>query len=207
MARRWRVAVLGLGHWYSAYGLARSLPEYPHAELVAAAWDDKEQLDEFTASFRIKGYADYRELLENEDVDIVHIASPVARIPELTIDAARAGKHIVLGKPMAMTVEEADRMIEEVDRAGVLCLPFQGIMRLQGADVKKRIDAGHIGDIVVLHQTSRWSIAEDWYKSGTPGWFADPTQVPGGAFIDEGIYWIDFFRGLCRVKWSRWKRR
>jgi predicted dehydrogenase len=172
------------------------LPEYPHAELVAAAWDDKEQLDEFTASFRIKGYADYRELLEHEDVDIVHIASPVARIPELTICAARAGKHIVLGKPMAMTVEEADRMIEEVDRAGVLCLPFQGIMRLRGADVKKRIDAGHIGDIVVLHQTSRWSIAEDWYKSGTPGWFADPKQVPGGAFIDEGIYWIDFFRWL-----------
>ena len=196
MARRWRVAVLGLGHWYSAYGLARSLPEYPHAELVAAAWDDQAQLNEFTASFRIKGYADYRELLENEDVDIVHIASPVARIPELTIGAARAGKHIVLGKPMAMTVEEADRMIEEVDRAGVLCLPFQGIMRLRGADVKKRIDAGHIGDIVVLHQTSRWSIAEDWYKSGTPGWFADPRQVPGGAFIDEGIYWIDFFRWL-----------
>ncbi len=46
----------------------------------------------------------------------------------------------------------------------------------------------------LLHQTSRWSIAEDWYKSGKPGWFADPTQVPGGAFIDEGIYWIDFFR-------------
>src|SRR5919198_1004290 len=109
MGRKWRVAVLGLGHWYSAYGLARSLPEYPHAELVAAAWDDQAQLDEFTTSFRVNGYADHRELLEKEDVDIVHIAAPVARLPELTIDAARAGKHIVLGKPMAMTVEQADR--------------------------------------------------------------------------------------------------
>ena len=196
MRRRWRVAVLGLGHWYSAYGLARSLPEYPRAELVAAAWDDKAQLDEFTTSFRINGYADYRQLLEEEDVDIVHIASPVARIPELTIHAARAGKHIVLGKPLAMTVEEADQMIEEVDRAGVLCFPFQGIMRLRGADIRKRMDEGDIGDLVLLHQTSRWSIAEDWYKSGKPGWFADPAQVPGGAFIDEGIYWIDFFRWL-----------
>jgi predicted dehydrogenase len=196
MRRKWRVAVLGLGHWYSAYGLARSLPEYPRAELVAAAWDNKAQLDEFTTSFRVKGYADYRQLLEKEDVDIVHIAAPVARIPELTIDAARAGKHIVLGKPMAMTVEDADRMIEAVDRAGVLCMPFQGIMRLRGTDIRKRLDEGHIGDLVLLHQTSRWSIAEDWYKSGKPGWFADPAQVPGGAFIDEGIYWIDFFRWL-----------
>ena len=49
----------------------------------------------------------------------------------------------------------------------------------------------------MLHQTSRWSIAEDWYQSGTPGWFVDPEQVPGGAFIDEGIYWIDLFRWLA----------
>ena len=48
---------------------------------------------------------------------------------------------------------------------------------------------------MLIHQTSRWSIAEDWYQSGKPGWFADP-QVPGGAFIDEGIYWIDLFRWL-----------
>ena len=47
-----------------------------------------------------------------------------------------------------------------------------------------------------MHQTSRWSIAEDWFHSGKPGWFADPRYVPGGAFIDEGIYWIDLFEWL-----------
>jgi predicted dehydrogenase len=188
--------VLGLGHWYSAYGLARAMPEYPRAELVAAAWPDANQLAAFTSTFGIKGYRDYQELLDNENVDIVHIAAPVVLIPELAIQSARAGKHIVLGKPMAMTVDEADRMIEAVDRAGVLCFPFQGLMRLRGADVKRRLDAGDIGHLILLHQTSRWSIAEDWYQSGRPGWFADPAQVPGGAFIDEGIYWIDFFQWL-----------
>ena len=98
---------------------------------------------------------------------------------------------------MAMNVAQADRMIEAVEAAGVSCLAFQGIMRLRAADLKARIDRGDIGDLVVLHQTSRWSIAEDWYNSGTPGWFADPEYVPGGAFIDEGIYWIDLFRWLC----------
>jgi predicted dehydrogenase len=192
----WRVAVLGLGHWYSAYGLARGLQGYPHATLVAAACDDREQLDAFTTSFGVKGYADARTLLDQENVDIVHIAAPVAQIAELTIAAARAGKHIVLGKPMAMTVDEADRMVDEVERAGVVCIPFQGIMRLRGAELKRRVDEGVIGDVILLHQTCRWSIAEDAYRSGRPGWFADPRQVPGGAFIDEGIYWIDYFRWL-----------
>jgi predicted dehydrogenase len=196
MTRRWRVAVLGLGHWYSAYGLARALPEYAKAELVAAAWHDKAQLEAFTSSFRVKGYSDYEELLRREDVDIVHIAAPVSEIKDLTLLAARSGKHIVLGKPMAMNLEEAGQMVEAVEAAGVVCLPFQGIMRLRHGDLKTRIGNGEIGDLILIHQTSRWSIAEDWYKSGKPGWFADPRCVPGGAFIDEGIYWIDLFRWL-----------
>ena len=97
-----------------------------------------------------------------------------------------------------MTVEQANRMTEAVQRAGVACMPFQGIMRLRAAELKGRIDKGDIGDLVLLHQTSRWSIAEDWYSSGKPGWFADPACVPGGAFIDEGIYWIDCFRWLAQ---------
>jgi predicted dehydrogenase len=196
MNRKWRVAILGLGHWYSAYGLARALPEYPRAELVAAAWRDAGQLQAFTGTFGIRGYATADELLSREHVDIVHIAAPVAEIPALAIKAAQAGKHMVLGKPMAMTVEEADRMVQAVHDSGVSCLPFQGIMRLRTADIRARVQAGAIGDIALIHQTCRWSIAEDWYQSGKPGWFADPAQVPGGAFIDEGIYWIDCFRWL-----------
>jgi predicted dehydrogenase len=198
MSRTWRVAILGLGHWYSAYGLARALPEYPKAELVAAAWHDATQLEAFTKTFGVPGYADYGELLARERVDIVHIAAPVREIPDLAIRAAAAGKHMVLGKPLAMNVGQADRMVEAIKAAGIVCMPFQGIMRLRAADLRPRVDAGQIGDIILMHQTGRWSIAEDWYCSGKPGWFADPRQVPGGAFIDEGIYWIDLFRWLCR---------
>jgi predicted dehydrogenase len=95
-----------------------------------------------------------------------------------------------------MTIDEADRMVAAVEEAGVVCVPFQGIMRLRAADLYARVQAGEIGDLVLMHQTCRWSIAEDWYCSGRPGWFADPRQVPGGAFVDEGIYWIDFFRWM-----------
>ena len=66
---------------YSAFGLARALPEYPHAELAGAAWHDAAQLQAFTSTFGVPGYADYAELLEREAIDIVHIAAPVAEIP------------------------------------------------------------------------------------------------------------------------------
>jgi predicted dehydrogenase len=197
MARKWRVAILGLGHWYSAYNLARALSEYPSAELIAVAWHDKAQLDQFTTTFDAEGYTDYDALLEHERIDIVHIAAPVSELEGLTVKAARAGKHMVLGKPMAMSVEQADRMVEAVETAGVTCFPFQGIMRLRSADLKARVEKREIGELILLHQTSRWSIAEDWYNSGKPGWFVDPRHVPGGAFIDEGIYWIDLFRWLA----------
>ena len=153
-------------------------------------------LDPFVATFGVPGNESAEQLLEREIVDIVHIAAPVAEIPQVAIRAARAGKHIILGKPMAMTVAEADQMVDAVHASKVTCVAFQGLMRLRGAALKTRVDKGEFGEIAVLHQTSRWSIAEDWFRSGTPGWFVDPAQVPGGAFIDEGIYWIDLFRWL-----------
>lgn len=172
--------------------------EYPDAELVAVACRDKGPLDHFTRTFGVSGYSDYKPLLDREQVDVVFIAAPVSEIPEITVLAANAGKHLVLGKPMAMTVAQADEMVAAVDKAGVLCFPFQCIHRLIDADIKAQVDAGEIGDLVVMHQTNRWSIAEDWHNSGTPGWFVDPTHVPGGAFIDEGIYGIDFLTWLAK---------
>jgi predicted dehydrogenase len=195
--KTYRVAVLGLGHWYSAYGLARALPEYPRAELVVAAEPDRRRLEAYCGTFGIEGVTDYDAVIGRDDIDIVHIASPVCDIPDLTMRAARAGKHVVMGKPMAMTVAQADEMVDVVEASGVVCVPFQGLMRLRHQSLKTRLDAGEIGSLAVLHQTGRWAIAEDWYQSGTPGWFVDPSKVPGGAFIDEGIYWIDLFRWLA----------
>ena len=196
MLRTWGVGILGLGHWYSAYGLARALPEYPKAKLRAVSWHNRQQLDAFAGTFGVEAYDACDALLERPDIDIVHIAAPVAEIPDLAVRSARAGKHIILGKPMAMTVADADRIVEAVEESGVKCLPAQSNTRLRVTDLKARVDRGEIGDIAVIHQTCRWSIAEDWIGSGVPGWFADPAQVPGGAFIDEGIYWVDVFRWL-----------
>jgi predicted dehydrogenase len=185
---------MGLGHWYSAYALARTLVEDPRAALRAVAWPQAQQLQEFATTFGVEAYSEYEALLQRPDIDIVLIVPPVADIPACTIKAAQAGKHIILGKPMAMTVAQATAMVNAVEASGVVCVPYQGTHRLRARALKQRLEAGTIGDIVVMHGTARWSIAEDWWCSGRPGWFADPRQVPGGAFIDEGIYVVEL---LC----------
>src|SRR5262245_38690827 len=196
-ARKFRVGILGLGHWYSCSGLARALAGYSRAELVAVAWPDAAQRDEFARTFGMEAEPDYAALLRRPDIDIVHVATPVADIPACTAAAAQAGKHVILGKPMAMTAVQADERVAAVERAGIVCVAFQGMARLRSAALKRRLDQGLVGRIVALHATARWSIAEDWYRSGRPGWFADPARVPGGAFIDEGIYAIEEMRWLA----------
>lgn len=203
MARRWRVGILGLGHWYSANNLARALREHPKAELVAVACLDADKLAAFASTFGVEPCSSYAELLARDDIDVVQISPPVPDIQECAIGAARAGKPMILGKPMAPTIAQAAEIVRVVKESGVRCMPFEGYMRLAGVGLKRRLDAGEIGEIAVMHMTGRWSIAEDWYRSGKPGWFADPTQVPGGAFIDEGIYSIDrmlWFAGSPVVK-------
>jgi predicted dehydrogenase len=197
MGKTWGVGIAGLAHWYSAFGLARALPEYPKATLVAAAWHNAAQLTEFASVFGVDAHESYDALLVRDDVDIVHIAAPPSEIPEIAIQAARAGKHLIVGKPMAMSVADADRMTVAIRASGVTSVAFQGLMRLRNGPLKARVAAGEFGDLLLMHQTSRWSIAEDWFQSGRAGWFVDPSQVPGGALIDEGIYWIDFFRWLA----------
>ena len=193
----YRVGVLGLGHWYSAYGLGRGLVEYPKAKLVACADADPKAAQAFADTFGVPAYPTYADLIKDADVDIIFIAARVSDIPECTQLAARTGKHMILGKPMAMTLAQADAMVAAVEDAGVLCVPFQVIGRLGAMEVKRRIDNGAIGEVAVMHQTSRWSIAEDAHRSGKPGWFVDPRHVPGGALIDEGIYAIELFSWLA----------
>lgn len=199
MARKYRVGVLGLGHWYSGFGLARGLAEYPRADLVAVADPEEWKAREFSQTFGVDMYTRYEDLIARDDIDIVHIAPPVVDIPDCTIQAAAAGKHMVLGKPMAMTVARAKEMVTAVEASGVVCVPFQTSPMIRG-DLKQRIESGIIGDIILMHNRSRWSIAEDWFHSGKAGWFVDPAKVPGGAFIDEGIYAVQQIIWLANSK-------
>src|SRR5438876_7177894 len=104
-------------------GAVKAVPE--EAELVAVASPTKGHAAEFAKRHGIPqggAYTDYRELLRDPQVELISITAPNRLHAQITIDAAKAGKHVVCEKPLCLTLEEADAMIEACRKAGVLLL-------------------------------------------------------------------------------------
>ena len=111
-----------------------------------------------------KGYEDYRELLKDEEIDAVIIVTPTKYHCEIAVEAARAGKHILCEKPMAMTVEECEIMEEAAARYHVK-LQVAFMRRFDSAFMEARsvVDAGDIGDVVMVRSNTRGpSIPKPW---------------------------------------------
>ena len=92
MTRRWRIGVMGLGHWYSGVRLAQAMPQYDKAELVAVASLDETKAHAFGDMFGVPSYTNYDEFLSETDVDMVHIAPPPSEMRDCAVKAAQAGK-------------------------------------------------------------------------------------------------------------------
>ena len=124
-------------------------PSIREAQLVGAAWHDRAQLEAFARTFGVQRVRRLRRAARaGRCGHRAHCGAGLPRFPDLTIRAARAGKHIVLGKPMAMTLAQADRMVEAVERAGRAVHAVSGpSCGCAMARLKARIDRGEIGDL------------------------------------------------------------
>ncbi|MGY2066860.1 Gfo/Idh/MocA family protein [Blastococcus sp. SYSU DS0619] len=116
-----RFGVLGTGHWAGAVH-ATALAGHPSAELVGVWGRDVAKAKALGAEFDVPGYADVTALLA--DVDAVAIALPPDVQAPLAVQAAEAGKHLLLEKPIALDVAGADRVVDAVRSSGVASVVF-----------------------------------------------------------------------------------
>lgn len=98
---------------------AQALTEIEGSDLVAVCDIVPERADDFSRRYGGDACCDYRELLERKDVDVVCIATPSGDHPAIGIDAARAGKHVVMEKPIGLTLTEIDALPYACNDAGV----------------------------------------------------------------------------------------
>ena len=114
---RW--GILGCGD-VARRRVAGAIAGDPHSSLLAACRRNGEALEQFCGDFGVeRGYTDENDLIGDSDIDAVYIATPVDRHLPQTLACAAAGKHVLCEKPMAMSVEECDRMIAACADAGV----------------------------------------------------------------------------------------
>ena len=99
---------------------AESLQRYPHCEIVAAASPTKAHVTAFARRFGIpNAFTDYRKMLERDDIDMVVVGVPNDLHCRITLDAAAAGKHVLMEKPLCLNLSQADRMIDACRKASV----------------------------------------------------------------------------------------
>ena len=103
------------------FGLGRcqAIQRVPEAELVAVASRTEATANRVGEQLGVAAYADYRKLLARDDVDVVCIFTPNAFHRDIAVDAANAGKHVVVTKPLEITLERVDAIVEACEANGV----------------------------------------------------------------------------------------
>lgn len=164
-----------------------SMPDL--CEIVAVCDVNAETATEAAAkSGGAKVYTDYREMLSKEQLDAVSIATPNKFHWEPTLDALKAGLHVLCEKPLAMNADEARRMCRAAADSGkILQVALQQRFTGPGRFMKSYIDAGYMGDIY-------YARAQALRRRGVPHWgvFIDKEQQGGGPLIDIGVHILDF---------------
>ncbi len=141
-----RVAVIGVGSMGKNH--ARVYSELPEAELVAVADENEANATSVGNTFGVRGYTDYRALLEKEKPEAVSIAVPTALHETVALAALEAGAHILVEKPIAATLEEGQHIIEAARRYQ-RCLMVGHIVRFNPAIqlLKIKLQSGELGRI------------------------------------------------------------
>ncbi len=161
------------------------------AEVVAVASPHRGRCEEFARKHSIpRALDDYRKLLELEEVDLVSLALPNDLHCEACVAAARAGKHVIIEKPLCMNLAEADRMLAAGKESGVRLFYAEEIcFAPKYIRAKGLADSGALGKVFLVKQSEK-------HSGPHSPWFWDVERSGGGVTFDMGCHAIEFFRWM-----------
>lgn len=191
--KHFRVGVVGCGN-ISPMHLA-SIKLIPEIELRAVC-DIKEDRAKKTAEkYNCKYYTDYKEMIEKEKLDVVHICTPHYLHPIIAMYAASKKVNVITEKPMSIKLEDADKMIEACRKNNVkLGVIFQNRYNAGSMLIKKNLENGELGKILSAKMTLTWDRSDEYYSSSD--WKGTWDKEGGGVIIDQAIHTLDIMRWL-----------
>jgi myo-inositol 2-dehydrogenase/D-chiro-inositol 1-dehydrogenase len=153
MAGKGKVKVGIIGSGFEADIHAESFRIMPdEAEVVACASPTKKHVEAFAKKYRIpSAFTDYREMLQSPEIEMITVAAPNYLHAQMTTNCARAGKHVVCEKPLCMTIEEADEMIDICRKKGVLLMYAEELFFTpKYVKAKEMADQGAFGTLYMV---------------------------------------------------------
>ncbi len=170
---------------------ARAIAEIRGARVVAL-------FDSFPQSARklaksidgVAVYDDYSEFLRHPGLDVVNICTPSGAHMDVAVQAARAKKHVVVEKPLEITLKRCDKIIDTCDKNKVkLATILPSRFSPANLELKKAIDAGRFGKLTLGDTYVKWWRSQEYYDSG--GWRGTWALDGGGAYMNQAIHNVD----------------
>lgn len=172
------------------------------AELVAtcdilvenAEAKKKEYIEKLGRDVKVSVYTDYKELIEKEDIDVITIATESGYHPEIAIYCMNKGKHVIVEKPMALSIEDADRMIECARKNNVkLCVSHQNRFNKPIQQLRNALESDRFGKLINGTARILWNRNMGYYHQAP---WRGTWKLDGGTLMNQCIHNIDLLQWM-----------
>ena len=203
-----RVAIVGGGSISKVHIAA--IKDSGLGEIVCIAENDPEKAEELSRENNITVIRDYKEILDREDIDVVHITTPHYNHYEIALDFIRHGKNLLIEKPLALSIREAEILVEESGKNGIYsAIVYQNRLNKTSAYAKKLLAENKYGKILGVKGLLAWCREPEYYLNSD--WKGTVEKEGGGVLINQAIHTLDlmlWFGGdIKTVKGSVHKNR
>lgn len=182
-----RYAIVGCGHIARKH--AQAIDNAENSILTAVCDTVEERMEEYIQKYGVKGYTNLDEMLENGEIDVINICTPSGFHADITVKAANAKKHIVVEKPIALTLEDAEKMIHVCDENGVkLAVVHPNRFRPAMIELKQFMDKGMFGKLSHANATVRWNRDQAYYDQAP---WRGTKALDGGVLMNQAIHNLD----------------
>ena len=174
---------------------AKAIADVRGAKLIACCDMAAERAEQFAKEVGCTPYDDMKKMLADPAVDVVTIATPSGVHMEPAVQAARAGKHVIVEKPLEITLKRCDRIIRECEKSGVkLGTIFPSRFHDSSIQMRKAIDQGRFGRLTLGDAYVKWFRTQEYYDSGA--WRGTWKLDGGGALMNQAVHTVDLLSWL-----------
>ncbi|MFY9255720.1 MAG: Gfo/Idh/MocA family oxidoreductase [Fuerstiella sp.] len=174
---------------------AKAIAEISGAKVVACCDTVEERATSFANEYGCKAYTSLDDMLADADVHIVNVCTPSGAHRDLAVAAANAGKHVVVEKPLEITLARCDDIINACKDNNVrLCAIFPSRFSPVNMALKQAVEDGRFGRLTLGDTYVKWWRTQEYYDSG--GWRGTWGMDGGGAYMNQAIHQVDMLYWL-----------
>lgn len=189
--KKYKVAIIGCGNIFPMHAASIQLTGISEVTAVCDIKEDRAKM--YAEKYNCSWYTDYEKMIDEADIDVVHICTPHYLHPPMGIYAANAGKSVLTEKPMGISYDEAREMVEACERNGVaLGVIFQNRYNPGSQLIKNALTDGSLGQVLGGKCSVTWKRTDEYYSKSD--WKGTWEKEGGGVLIDQAIHTMDLMR-------------